>query len=397
MPFIDQIELQGKRILGRFDFNVPIKDGQISDDSRIRAALPTIHYIIEHGGSLVACSHLGKPKGKKDASLSLKPVAERLSQLLERDVQLASDCIGPEVKSEAQSMQPGQVLLLENLRFHEGETANDPDMSQELAELADVYMNDAFGVVHRKHASVFGVVEHMGTSCGGLLLKKEIEYLGKALANPDRPFVLIAGGAKVSSKLGILTNLLDKVNRVIIGGAMANTFRWAQGYQVGRSKIEDDLKDEALDVLDKARQQQVSLYLPVDYVLGQDVDAARLSKVTPYQDVQEDLMILDTGPATHALFSEVLKDASTVVWNGPMGAFENPTFSQGSVGLAHTVANLSATTIIGGGDTDALIHKCKLESQVSFISTGGGSFLEFLEGKELPGLSALKIQKEMGQ
>ncbi len=391
MPFIDQVELQGKRVLGRFDFNVPIKDGQITDDSRIRAALPTIEHIIERGGSLVACSHLGKPKGKRDPALSLQPVAERLSQLLDRDVQLASDCIGQEVESAVQGLREGQVLLLENLRFHEGETANDPELSRKLAELADVYMNDAFGVVHRKHASVFGVAEHIKTSCGGLLLKKEIEYLGKALASPDRPFVLIAGGAKVSSKLGILTNLLDRVDRVIIGGAMANTFRWAQGYAVGRSKIEEDLRGDALAILDKARQAGVSLYLPVDYVLGEGVDAAKLSGVFPFQDVSEELMILDTGPATHALFSEVLKDASTVVWNGPMGAFENPTFSQGSVGLAHTVASLSATTIIGGGDTDALIHKCKLESQVSFISTGGGSFLEFLEGKELPGLSALGI------
>jgi phosphoglycerate kinase len=392
MPFIDQIDIQGKRILGRFDFNVPIKDGQITDDSRIRAALPTIQHVLDSGGSLVACSHLGKPKGKHDPSLSLKPIAERLGQLLEREVSLASDCIGPEVVSRAEALQPGQILLLENLRFQEGETKNDPDMSRQLAELGDVYMNDAFGVVHRKHASVFGVAEHMATTCGGMLLKKEIEYLGKALADPDRPFVLIAGGAKVSSKLGILDNLLNKVNRVIIGGAMANTFRWAQGYPVGQSKIEADLKDDALAILDKARQQKVSLYLPVDYVLGEGVDADTLSGVFPFQDVKDELMILDTGPASHALFSEVLKDAATVVWNGPMGAFENPTFSQGSVNLAHTVGNLSATTIIGGGDTDALVHKCKLESKVSFISTGGGSFLEFLEGKELPGLSALGIK-----
>ena len=391
MPYLDQIQLTDKRVLIRSDLNVPVQNGEIQDDNRIRASIPTYEAILGQGGCIVACSHLGKPKGKKDPSLSLAPVAQRLQELLGREVIMAPDCVGPEVQNLSQKLQPGQVLLLENLRFHPGETANDPEFSRELAELADVYVDDAFGVVHRAHASVVGVTEHMQTCAAGLLLQKEVEYLGKALSNPEHPFVLIAGGAKVSSKLGILTNLLDTVDRIVIGGAMANTFLSCMGNQVGTSKVEEDLMDQALETMQTARSKGVSFYLPVDCLTGRDIKASQPNGVFPFQDIPEQDMILDIGPATHTLFAEVLRDAKTVVWNGPMGAFENPTFSQGSVGLAQSVAKVNGLTIVGGGDTDSLVHTCGLVDAMSFISTGGGSFLEFMEGKTLPGIQALGL------
>jgi phosphoglycerate kinase len=389
MRSVKDMDVRNKRVLIRCDFNVPMKNGSIEDDSRIQATLPTLQYLLEQGARVVACSHLGKPKGERKAELSLAPVASRLGELLNREVHMAPDCIGPEVADQVAGLEPGQIMLLENLRFHGGETANEAEFSRQLAELADIYVNDAFGVVHRAHASVAGVTEHIDHRCAGLLLSKEVDYLTQATAQPEHPYVLISGGAKVSSKIGILTNLMDKVDRIIIGGAMANTFRKSQGYGVGSSKTEDDMLDQAAAILDKAKANRVSFYLPVDYVTGSDLEAASPGGVVPFQDVPGQEMILDTGPASHTLFSEVLKDAKTVVWNGPMGAFENPAFSQGSFGLAQTVAGLEATTIVGGGDTDSLIHKCGLQDKISFISTGGGSFLEYLEGKELPGLKAL--------
>lgn len=389
--FIDQIDIKGKRVLGRFDFNVPLKQGEIQDDSRIKAALDTIKYILDKGGRLIACSHLGKPKGKRVEELSLKPVARRLKELLYKEVKMANDCIGDEVLSMANELKEGEILLLENLRFYKGETENDPEFSKELAKLADVYVNDAFGVVHRKHASVVGICDYVEVVCGGFLIKKEVEYLNNYLAKPEHPFVLIAGGAKVSSKLGLLNNLLDKVDTILIGGAMANTFRKAQDYPIGSSIYEKDLLDDALKIINKAKDKGVAFYLPVDYVMGKDINDQVPLGVFPYQNVDPDGKIFDTGPATHTLYSEVLKDARTVVWNGPMGAFENPTFSQGSFGIAQSVAAVSGTTIVGGGDTDNLIHKCKLQDKITFISTGGGSFLEFLEGKQLPGLKALGL------
>lgn len=390
MLFVDEVPLRGKKVLLRVDFNVPIANGEIQDDSRIRAAIPTIKYIADQGGKLILCSHMGKPKGKFNQELSLKPVAFRLQKLLNLEVEMATDCIGDEVKSMLEDLQPGNIILLENLRFHPGETDNDPEFSRQLAELAEIYVDDAFGVVHRAHASVEGITKHMETVTAGFLIKKEMEYLQKAVKTPEHPYVLISGGAKVSSKLGILNNMLDKVDRIIIGGGMANTFRKSQGYSVGASKTEDDLMDDARSIMQKALKNNISFYLPVDYLTGSDLQANQPNGIFPYQNVEEKDMILDTGPATHTLFSEVLKHARTVVWNGPMGAFENPTFSQGSVGLAQTVANLDATTIVGGGDTDSLVHNCGVADQIDFISTGGGSFLEFLEGKELPGLKALE-------
>jgi len=394
MAFIDELTLEGKTVLVRLDLNVPLKEGEIQDDSRIRAALPTLEYLLQRADKVVACSHLGKPKGKRVPELSLQPVARRLGELLSRRVDLAPDCVGDEARKAIQNLESRGIILLENLRFHSGETENDPEFSRELASLADVYVNDAFGVVHRAHASVAGVVDHSPASGAGFLIKKEWEYLSKAMSNPDRPFVLISGGAKVSSKLGLLHNLMDRVDRILIGGAMASTFRKAEGYPVGNSLVEEDLIPKAKEIMDKAMDSGVSLYLPVDYMMGPDPDQEKTYGVFPFQDIRSDAMILDTGPATHTLFSETLKDAGTIVWNGPLGAFENPTYSQGSVGLAQTVANVSALTIAGGGDTDSLIHRCHMQDKIDFVSTGGGSFLELLEGKELPGLKALGIRME---
>ena len=394
MLFLEQVDIQGKRVLMRVDYNVPLDDGVITDDNRIRASLPTINYILDKGASLVLCSHLGKPKGKKKPKLSLKPVAERLQELLDRDVIMAPDCIGEEVFALAQNLKPGQVMLLENLRFHPGEQKNDPDFARELAKMGEVYVNDAFGVAHRAHASVVGVVKNISVCCAGLLLEKEWKYLSRALQNPERPFVAVSGGAKVSSKLGILNSLLDKVDCLLIGGAMANTFLRAQGVNMGRSLVEENLISEAREILAKARQKGVSLYLPVDFIAGTGPDGEIGSGVCPYQDIPREEMALDIGPATHILFAEVLKDARTVVWNGPMGAFENSHFAMGSKNLAETIASLDALTIVGGGDTDALIHKAGLTGKFSFISTGGGSFLQFLEGRELPAFKALE---ECGQ
>ena len=394
MLFLEQVDIQGKRVLMRVDYNVPLDDGVITDDNRIRASLPTINYILDKGASLVLCSHLGKPKGKKKPKLSLKPVAERLQELLDRDVIMAPDCIGEEVFALAQNLKPGQVMLLENLRFHPGEQKNDPDFARELAKMGEVYVNDAFGVAHRAHASVVGVVKNISVCCAGLLLEKEWKYLSRALQNPERPFVAVSGGAKVSSKLGILNSLLDKVDCLLIGGAMANTFLRAQGVNMGRSLVEENLISEAREILAKARQKGVSLYLPVDFIAGTGPDGEIGSGVCPYQDIPQEEMALDIGPATHILFTEALKCARTVVWNGPMGAFENSHFAMGSKNLAETIASLDALTIVGGGDTDALIHKAGLTGKFSFISTGGGSFLQFLEGRELPAFKALE---ECGQ
>lgn len=390
MRFLDTMNLTGKRVLMRVDYNVPLKDGVIVDDNRIRQSLPTLKMALDGGASLVLCSHLGRPKGAPVPEFSLRPVATRLTELLGREVRMAPDCIGPEVQALAEALKPGQVLLLENLRFHPGETKNDPEFSHALAALGQIYVNDAFGASHRAHASVVGVTEFITDCCGGLLLKKEWEYLGEALKEPKRPFVAIIGGAKVSSKLGILRTLMDKVDSLLIGGAMANTFRKAQGLEVGTSLVEDDLLEEAMNIMVAAREKGVKFYLPVDFILGMDIKGPIASGVRTYQDIPESEMILDTGPATHTLFAEVLKNAATIIWNGPLGAFENPAFAQGSFNLCAMVASLPALTILGGGDTNVIVEKLGLTEKFSFISTGGGSFLEFLEGKELPAFTALE-------
>jgi phosphoglycerate kinase len=389
MKFIDTQDISGKRLLVRVDYNIPLKDGQIQDDNRIKASIPTLKLALEKNASLVVCSHLGKPKGQVRPELSLAPAARRLSELLEMDVALAPDCAGPETMSMAGELKPGQVLMLENLRFHPGEEKNDPEFAKELAGMGEAYVNDAFGVSHRAHASVVGAPENFQLRMGGLLLKKEWEYLTKVL-DPKRPFVLISGGAKVSSKLGILNNLMDRVDAMLIGGAMANTFIKAMGYGVGKSLVEDELLDEARDVMQKAREKKVSFYIPVDFIVGQGIDTSEGAEVVPFQDIPEDKMALDIGPATCALFAEVLTKAATIVWNGPMGAFENRAFAQGSYNIADLMAGLPAETIVGGGDTDALVHKLDIAHKFSFISTGGGSFMEFLEGRVLPGFKVLE-------
>ncbi|HDQ40673.1 MAG TPA: phosphoglycerate kinase [Desulfonatronum sp.] len=387
--FLKHMDVKGKRLLIRVDFNVPMDQGVIREDMRIRASLPTLQTALEQGASLVLCSHMGSPKGQVIPELSLKPAAEHLAGLLGKPVLMAPDCIGPEVEKMAQTLQPGQILMLENLRFHPGETKNDPEFCRQLARLGEIYVNDAFGTSHRAHASTTGVAAHFSQCCAGLLMQKEWEYLGLTLADPQRPYVAISGGAKVSTKLGVLHNLLDKVDRLIIGGAMANTFIKSLGFAVGISLVENDLLDEARKIMEKAKAKDVALYLPVDFVFAPD-PKAQAAGVCPYQNVPADQMILDIGPATQVLFAEVLATAGTAVWNGPMGAFENPDFAQGSLTVAKAVAENARVSIVGGGDTDAMLHAAKMADKVSFISTGGGAFLEFMEGKELPAFKALR-------
>ncbi len=389
MQFIDDLDVSGKTVLVRVDYNVPLKDGRVQDETRIQASIPTLEYALKHNARLVLCSHLGKPKGQVRSELSLAPAAERLGTILGKAVALAPDCIGEETLEMVRSLEPGQILMLENLRFHPGEEKNDDEFSRELARMGDIYVNDAFGASHRSHASVVGVTGHIPSCSGGLLLKKEWEYLSK-VGDPERPFVLIAGGVKVSSKLGVLENLLRRVDAMLIGGAMANTFVKAQGFSVGTSRVEDDLLDKAREIMQQAREKKVQFYLPVDFMLGQGPDDESRAGVCPFQAIPEHLMALDIGPATCTLFAEVLHRAKTVIWNGPMGAFEFRPFSQGSRNIAEIVAGLHATTIVGGGDTDSLIHELDLQDRFSFISTGGGSFMEFLEGKTLPGFKALE-------
>jgi phosphoglycerate kinase len=388
--FLEHMSVRGKRLLIRVDYNVPLDQGVIREDTRIRASLPTLQTVLEQDAVVILCSHLGDPKGQVVPELSLKPVAEHLAGLLGRPVAMAPDCIGPEVEKIALALQPGQILLLENLRFHPGETKNDQEFSRHLARLGEIYVNDAFGTSHRAHASVAGVVKHFTQCCAGLLMQKEWEYLGLALADPKRPYVAVSGGAKVSTKLGILHNLLDKVDRLIIGGAMANTFIKAQGFSMGLSLVEDELLGEARVIMDKAKKKGVALYLPVDFVFAASPKASFAAGVCAYQNVPEEQMVLDIGPATQILFAEVLTGAGTVVWNGPMGAFENPAFVQGSIAVAKAVAENAQVSIVGGGDTDAMLHAADMADKVSFISTGGGAFLEFMEGKELPAFKALR-------
>ena len=389
MKFVDEQDVSESLILVRVDYNVPVKDGQVKDENRIQASLPTLRHLLDNKARVVLCSHLGKPKGKVVPELSLKPVAERLSSILDMEVPLAPDCIGDKPRQMVQKLEPGHVLMLENLRFHPGEEKNDEEFCKELAAMGEIYVNDAFGVCHRAHASVVGVTGHFSTCLGGLLLKKEWEYLSK-VGDPERPFVLIAGGAKVSSKIGVLENLLEKVDIVLVGGAMANTFRRAQGYPTGTSMVEEDNLEQARGIMAKAKEKRVQFYLPVDFMIAESLEAESSEGVCPFQAIPDNMMALDIGPATCTLYAEVLHRAKTVVWNGPMGAFEYRPFSQGSRNIAELVAGLKATTIIGGGDTDALVYGLGLHERYSFISTGGGSFIEALEGRTLPGFQALE-------
>jgi phosphoglycerate kinase len=387
---IRDLEVEGKKLLIRVDFNVPLdENGTITQDTRIRGALPTIDYALKQGAAVILCSHLGRPKGKRDEKFSLRPVAAHLSGLLGREVKMAPDCIGDEVLEMAADLQPGEVLLLENLRFHSQETENDEDFSRRLASLADIYINDAFAVSHRTHASVVGVTAFFEQCAAGMLLQKEMDYFHRAIENPRRPLVSIIGGAKVSGKLEALHNLMDRADKLLIGGAMANTFLKAIGYEVGQSKVEEDLLATARELLEKARTKGIKLYLPVDCVAADRfaVDANR-RRVTA-QEIPSEWMALDIGPATVILFAEALDDAQTIVWNGPMGAFEMDPFSRGTMAMVQHVAHAHALSIVGGGDTDAAVKKAGEAENISYMSTGGGAFLMLMEGKTLPGVAAL--------
>jgi phosphoglycerate kinase len=384
---VRDIDVAGKRVLVRADFNVPLDEaGQITDDRRVQAALPTIRYLREHSAKVILCSHLGRPKGKVVAGLSLAPVAKRLSELLGVTVVKMDDCIGDAVKQAVKAMKPGDVVLLENLRFHAGEEKNDPDFAQQLAALADVYVNDAFGTAHRAHASTEGVTHYL-PAVAGFLLEKEINFLGKALADPEHPFVAILGGAKVSDKIGVIENLLPKVDQLIVGGGMANTFFVAQGHEVGKSLLEEDKVDLAKGLLERAGAK---LSLPVDVVVADAFAADARHKTVPVDEVPAEWRILDIGPESVQQFAKILKDARTVVWNGPMGVFEFPAFATGTVAIAKALAGTAATTIIGGGDSAAAVEQAGLADEMTHISTGGGASLEFLEGKVLPGVAALQ-------
>jgi len=392
---IEKVDLKGKRVFIRADFNVPLdENGNITDDGRIRSTLPTINYALDNGAKVILASHLGRPKGKPDPKYSLAPVALRLNRLLNKEVKFAKDCIGPDVEHLVQGMRPGDVVLLENLRFHAEEEKNDQGFSKALAAFTDVYVNDAFGTAHRAHASTYGITKFVKQSVAGFLMKKEIDYLQKAVANPVRPFVAILGGAKVSGKIGVIENLKDKVDKVIVGGAMAFTFNKAWGDEVGNSLVEQDMLETAMRIRNSAREKGVKFYLPVDFVVAENMNDGAETKIVTSQEIPKGWVGLDIGPATVRLFAEAIQDAKTIIWNGPMGMFEKDAYSRGTFAVARAVADAYATTIVGGGDTDVAVHKAGVSDSITFISTGGGASLELLEGKELPGLAALTDDKE---
>ncbi len=382
---VTDIDVKGKRVLVRVDYNVPIKDGKVSDDTRIVAAMPTLKYLLDHGAAVILCSHLGRPKGAPDPQYSLRPVADYLSGLLGKPVAFAEDCIGPAAEKAAQALKPGDVLLLENTRFHAGETKNDPEMARQLAALADIYVNDAFGSAHRAHASTEGVAKYL-PAVAGFLMEKEIKYLGQAIANPKPPFIAILGGAKVSDKIGVIRNLLKKANQVLIGGGMANTFFKAQGYPVGDSLAEDEVLDTARELL---KEGGTRLRLPVDVVIADAFDDGAHRKTMAMGPVPEGWRILDIGPETISAYRKAVQGAGTIVWNGPMGVFEFPNFAKGTFAVAKAVAASGAVSIVGGGDSVAAINESGLSDRITHISTGGGASLEMLEGLTLPGLAAL--------
>lgn len=390
---IDDLQLKGKRVLVRVDFNVPIESGKVSDDTRIRESLPTIKKIISEGGKTILMSHLGRPKGGFDPKYSLKPVAEHLSNLLNMPVKFAPDCIGEEVKKMVAELKDGEVLLLENVRFHPEEEKNDENFAKELASIADVYINDAFGSAHRAHASTEGVARFVEETAIGYLMQKEIEYLSKALLNPEKPYIAILGGAKVSDKIQVIKNLMEKVDAFLIGGGMANTFLKAKGYEVGKSLVEEDKIDFAKEILNEAEKRDIKFILPVDCVIADKFANDANSEIVSVDKVKPDWMILDIGPGTVKMFYEILKDAKMVVWNGPMGVFEFENFAKGTFEVARFLAEITqkgAVTIVGGGDSASAIAKVGLSDKVSHVSTGGGASLEFLEGKILPGIAAIR-------
>jgi phosphoglycerate kinase len=391
VKYIDEIDIKGKTLFIRVDFNVPLDQNlNITDDTRIRAVLPTINYCLEADAKVVLASHLGRPKGQRVEAFSLAPVARRLAYRLHKKVNLAPDCVGPEVDRLKADMKPGDVLLLENLRFHAEEEKNDPKFAQELMQGIDIYVDDAFAVAHRAHASVEAVTHFAPICVGGFLMRDEVHYFHRSMEDPARPLAALIGGAKVSSKLIALKNLLHHVDKIIIGGAMANTFLKSMGYEVGKSLVDDNLLDAAREIMKDALQKNVKFYLPVDCVVADKLDKQAETKITPVQEVPREWLITDIGPATVTLFGEALQNAKTIIWNGPMGAFEYDAFSRGTMAMVQKVAESYALTIVGGGDTDVALHKSGDFQKFSYVSTGGGAFIELLEGKKLPGIVALE-------
>ena len=385
---VEDIDVAGKRVLCRCDFNVPTKDGRITSDKRIVAALPTIQYLVKHGARVILCSHMGKPKGEWKPELSLKIVAKRISELLGKEVIMAADVAGEDAKAKAAALKDGDVMLLENTRFEKGETKNDPELSKALASLADVFVNDAFGTAHRAHSSTAGVADYL-PAVSGFLVQKEVSIMGKALSDPERPFVAVLGGAKVSDKLNVINNLLEKVDTLIIGGGMAYTFLKAQGYGIGTSLLDAESIDLAKDIMAEAKAKNVNFLLPIDTVVATEFDANAEHKVVPSTEIPDGWMGMDIGPKTAELFKKTIVEAATVVWNGPMGVFEFPAFAEGTKKVAEACAECAGTTIIGGGDSASAVKKLGFADKMTHISTGGGASLEFLEGKTLPGVAVL--------
>lgn len=386
---VKDVDVKGKRVFCRVDFNVPMKDGQVTDDTRIRAALPTIQYLVEQGAKVLLASHLGRPKGQAVEELRLTPVAKRLSELLGKDVKKTDEAYGETVKSEIDSMNEGDVLLLENVRFYPGEEKNDPELAKSFAELADVYVNDAFGAAHRAHASTEGIAKHL-PAVSGFLMQKELDVLGKALSNPERPFTAIIGGAKVKDKIGVIDNLLEKVDNLIIGGGLAYTFVKAQGHEIGKSLLEEDKIELAKSFMEKAKAKGVNFYMPVDAIVADDFSADANTKVVAIEEIPADWEALDIGPKTAETYRDVIQKSKLVIWNGPMGVFEIDKFAEGTKAVAQALADAGDTySVIGGGDSAAAVEKFNLADKMSHISTGGGASLEFMEGKQLPGVVAL--------
>ncbi len=391
MKYIDEVDVKGKTVFIRVDFNVPLDQNfNITDDTRIRAVLPTIHYCLEGEAKVILASHMGRPKGKRMEEFSLAPVARRLAYRLHKKVTQAPDCLGPEVDRLKAEMKPGDVLLLENLRFYPGEEQNDSKFAKELMKGVDIYVDDAFAVAHRAHASVEAVTRYAPVCVAGFLMRDEVHYFHKSMEDPARPLAAVIGGAKISSKLTALKNMLRNVDKMIVGGAMANTFLKAKGYEVGKSLVEESLLEAAGDIMAAAQKKKVKFYLPVDCVIADKLARSAETKITPVQEVPNDWLIVDIGPATVTLFGEALQNAKTIIWNGPMGAFEYDAFSRGTMAMVQKVADSYALTIVGGGDTDVALHKAGEYQKFSYVSTGGGAFIELLEGKKLPGITALE-------